>query len=53
MTRYDIIGGISFLLALGIVGGVEHGAPLRNMVFAFLFIGIMGACVELGNAARS
>ena len=49
MTRCDIIGGISFLLALGIVGGVEHGAPLRNMVAAFVFVGIFGVCVLLGN----
>ena len=49
MNRYDIIGGICFLLAVGIVGGVENGAPLRNMIAAFLLVGIMGVCVCLGN----
>lgn len=53
MSRYDIIGGISFLLALGIVGGVEYGAPLRNMIFAFLFVGITGICIHLGNEVRT
>lgn len=53
MNRYDIIGGTCFLLAVGIVGGVEHGAPLRNMIAAFILVAIMGVCVHLGNAARA
>ena len=53
MKLCDIIGGICFLLAVGIVGGVENGAPLRNMFAAFVFIGIMGACVYIGNRRRA
>ena len=53
MNRYDIVGWLSFVLAVGIVGGVENGAPLRNMIAAFILVGIMGVCVHLGNAARA
>lgn len=29
---------ISFFLILAIVGGVENGAPLYNMLYAFLIV---------------
>lgn len=53
MSRYDVLSGSSFLLALGIVGSVENGAPLRLMLLALAFVGIMGIGILLGNAARN
>lgn len=32
------IGGIGFIFAIGIVGGIEQGAPLGNFVYAFASI---------------
>jgi hypothetical protein len=48
MKLLEIIGGLSFMAALGIVGSVEHGADLRLMLVAFLCIGVTGACVCFG-----
>ena len=33
---------LSFLLILGIVGGIETGAPLYNIIWAFLILAIDG-----------
>lgn len=33
---------LSFLLILGIVGGIENGAPLYNIIWAFLILVIDG-----------
>jgi hypothetical protein len=49
MTRYGIIGGTSFFLALGLVGGVENGAPIHNMLYAFALIAVMGVCIALSE----
>lgn len=31
---------ISFLLIMGIVGGIENGAPMSNIIWAFLILAI-------------
>ena len=31
---------ISFLLIIGIVGGIENGAPMSNIIWAFLILAI-------------
>ena len=53
MNRYDLIGGICFLLMLGIAGGVENGAPLRNMIAAVPLLAIFAACVTLADRRRT
>lgn len=37
-----VIAGVSMLLAVGIVGGIEHGAPLHNAVWAIVCIAVFG-----------
>ena len=31
---------ISFLLIMGIIGGIENGAPMSNIIWAFLILAI-------------
>ena len=31
---------ISFLLIMGIIGGIENGAPMSNIILAFLILAI-------------
>lgn len=37
-TVYGILGLLGFVICVGIVGGIEHGAPLGNFVYAFASI---------------
>lgn len=43
------VGAIGMLIAIGIVGGVETGAPLTNMVLAFVSIGVSAASLYKGG----
>lgn len=44
---------ISFFLILAIVGGVENGAPLSNIFYAFLIVGIDVILFMLINRIRN
>lgn len=38
---------ISFLLVLGIIGGIENGAPMSNAIWAFLILAIDGVVIYI------
>ena len=43
---------ISFFLIIGIIGGVENGAPLSNVIYAFIILAIDMALIMLANRNR-
>lgn len=40
-----IVGGVSFILALGIVGAVEHGAAISRLLWLIPLLAVMAGCV--------
>lgn len=43
---------ISFFLIIGIIGGIETGAPLSNIIYAFIILAIDMALIMITNRKR-
>lgn len=44
-----LVGAACMLIAIGIVGGVETGAPLTNMIWAFVSLCVSCASLYKGG----
>lgn len=43
------ICGVNALLVIGIVGGIDCGAPLSNGLWCFVLLGAMYLCARIGG----